>query len=45
MITVRCFFSLVVAQNWYLQQHDVHNVFLHGDLQEEIYMSPPPSLR
>jgi hypothetical protein len=37
--------ALAAAQNWSLHQLDVHNDFLHGDLHEEIYMCPPPSLQ
>ena len=39
---VRILISLVVSHSWPLHQLDVKNAFLHGDLQETIYMDPPP---
>jgi hypothetical protein len=35
--------ALVVSHGWGLRQLDVHNAFLHGILEEEIYMKQPPS--
>ncbi len=32
---------MVATKGWYLHQMDVKNVFLHGDLQEEMYMEQP----
>jgi hypothetical protein len=36
--------SVASLLGWYLHQLDINNVFLHGDLTEEVYMSLSPSL-
>ncbi|KAJ9535088.1 hypothetical protein OSB04_un001836 [Centaurea solstitialis] len=40
--SIRLFISLAATYNWPLHQLDVKNAFLHGDLQEEVYMEQPP---
>jgi hypothetical protein len=35
--------SLAALQKWEVHQMDVKSTFLHGDLQEEIYMEQPPA--
>jgi hypothetical protein len=42
MTTVKAIIAMAVAKGWSLHQMDVRNVFLHGDLQEEMYMKQPP---
>jgi hypothetical protein len=41
MTTVKTIIVMAVAKGWSLHQMDVKNVFLHGDLQEEVYMEQP----
>jgi histone deacetylase 1/2 len=40
--TIRLLFSLDVTRGWYLRQMDAQNAFLHGVLEEEVYMRQPP---
>jgi len=43
MTIVRTIIAMAVVKGWSLHQMDVKNVFLHGDLHEEVYMEQPPS--
>ncbi|MCI38127.1 Ty1/copia-element polyprotein, partial [Trifolium medium] len=42
MVTVPTVLAVAAANAWELHQMDVHNVFLHGDLHEEVFMKTPP---
>ena len=43
IVFVRLLLSMVVMRSWPLFQLDIKNVFLHGNLTEEVYMEQQPS--
>ena len=42
IVSIRLLLSMAAMQSWPLYQLDIKNVFLHGDLAEEVYMEQPP---
>lgn len=41
MVTVRVFLTVTAAKQWVVHQIDINNAYLHGYIEEDVYMNPP----
>lgn len=44
VVTVRILLTCAVLQKWDVHQVDINNAFLHGQLNEDVYLTPPHGL-
>ena len=42
LVTMKLLLALALINGWSLYHLDVNNAFLHGDIDEEVYMTTPP---
>ena len=41
LVTIKLFLAITIAKSQPIHQLDINNAFLHGYLDEEVYMQPP----